>query len=337
MTGAVISTLVFPFIYPIIMFKKANELTRRLICFVYCNIAVAIATISYTILINEDVGNIILRIHFRYISSLLVLILLIFFAVVFDRDKLSDYFKSHSHTACWAMIFTVVVSFAFFNGFKSTYIDQFELNWFKAVQETAREVASRQDGEMVFNMAPIIFCAVFLVFGIVGYKLIKHKRYEKFYIGFAVILFFTTFINLYYGHNSIAYIMSASEDERNEIQKVISFIYDLPDDETVLFIYDGFGGSKCYVDTYIDHNDNSYFVNWYFVYDLSNNASVEVNDVKFIESSYGQEYGEIERIDYIVWVSNTSQPFFSNVEVVSEASGDKFVVCKNLDNTTLNF
>ena len=335
--GVAISTLVFPFVYPIIMFKNTDAMTRKLICFVYCNIAVAIATISYTILINEDVGNRLLRIHLRYISPLLILILLIFFANVFDSDKLSDYFKSHSHAAWWGMFFAVVFSFAFFNGVKDNYIDQYELNWFKSVQVIVGSIAPKKDRELIFELAPIIICAVFLILIIVGHLLIKHKKHDKFYIGFAILLLLTSFVNLYYGHNSISYSMSLNEKDYMEIQNVLGYIDNIPDDEKVMFVYDDFYCSKSYVETFFDHNENSYFVPWYCVYGLSGSDPKTISDVQFVESTSGNEYGKIERIDHIVWVSSNSPVIFSNVEVVPEASGDSFIVCKNLDNTTLYF
>ena len=338
--GVVISVLVFPFVYPIIMFKQTNEITRRVICFVYCNIAVCIAVISYTILLQEDLGNETLRIHLRYISPCLILIILIFLSIVSDRDKLSDYFKSHSHTAWWAIIVAVVFSFTFFKGMfwnnMRNYIDQYELGWYKIVQDCVGEIAPSNGKTMVFKAYTIILGVAFLILSVVGQLFIRRKRYERFYIGFTMILVFVTAINLYYGHEYISYGMTAKEEYCGEIQNVSNYIDNISDGDKVLYYIED-SIYKSYIDTYLDRTDNSYFVSDLFALKSVEERSISLDDAELVELIFERKYDSVEQIDYIVCAGGTSPKHFSNVEIIPEASGDVFTVFKNLDNTALYF
>lgn len=341
LSGAVIATLIFPFVYPLIMFKKTDEITRKLICFVYCALAVTVAVISYTILINEDAGNKLMRLHFRYLSPYLVLIMLIFLASVFDKEKLSDHYKTHSHTAWLVTLFAVIFSFTFFTGIADgSHAEQHELGWFKMLQDVIGETAPRGEREMTFRTYSILFALVFLVLAAVGLLLIKRKKYRQFYVGFTLIWLLSSAVNLAYGHE-LTYSNTSTKDAygRNyyaDIQNVSDFIDSAPEDGHILYVLSRWGVMRRYVDTYIDRTDNSYYVLTEFVSELSENGTVQINTVKLVEAASKREYGTAERIDYIVCDAGFGS-IFSNVELIPEASGTDITVYRNLDNTTLNF
>lgn len=337
LAGTVIATLVFPLVYPLLLFKKQDDIMRRLICFVYFNIPISIAAISYTVLLDEDVGNEFMRIHFRYISPYLLLVMLVFLVTVFDKEKVSDYLNSHSATAWWSMLVAAVFGAVFFKGIAiGSNIDQYELGWFRFIEDYVGFSKSGKDS-MAFPLYSVLIGFFILVFVIVGQLFISRKKFGKFYRTFAVTLLLLSSVNLLYGHTANVDISSSNDKFIGEIQKVNGFIENLSDDERVLYIINGDSLLRRYADTYIDKTDNIYFVSREFVSDLSVDDHIPVGELELVEADLERKYAPVDRIDYIVWQRDDESRSFTNVEILPESSSEHLAVFRNLDNTALNF
>lgn len=77
-SGLMISALVLPFVYPILRYKELGENAQRLFCFTIMSILVMTAVVDYTITSYEDYGMSTPRVHTRYFSFLILILLIVF-------------------------------------------------------------------------------------------------------------------------------------------------------------------------------------------------------------------------------------------------------------------
>ena len=345
LSAVVISLLVFPVVYPLALFKKMDENVRKLICFAYFDLLLSIATISYTILITEDLGLEFMRIHLRYISPVMLLILFLFFRVIFDRDKVSEHLKTHSFATWLSLFFAAIVSLLLFKGlykglsFGGSYVDQQELGWFRHIQFFFLGELYLDNDHMTFPLYSIVIGLMIAVYIVLAQLLIKHKKFGGFYLVFMAVMIWSSASNLRYSH---MYIKSGSESSvsyAEEMKKMSDYIDNMSEDERVLcvFLSDGVGTMRRLIDTYIDRTDNIYYVPRKSIAEHDENGLVSVNTMQFIEAISEIKYGTAERIDYIILANGDYKIEFSNIELIPEASGEAYRLYRNLDNTALCF
>ena len=342
LSAAVIALLVFPLVYPLVLFKKTDENVRKLICFVYFDFLLSIATVSYTILIKEDLGNEYMRLHLRYISPVMLLIVLLFIRVIFDREKVSEYLKTHSSATLWSLLFAAIVSVLFFKGLSKAvnlggvYIDQQELGWYRNIEFFSLGDLYLDDNHMPFPLYSVAIGVMFAVYILISHLLIKRKKFKSFYLIFMAVTVWASASNLHYGHRYFKGASITSVSYIEEMKKMSEYIDNMSEDERVLCVILSDGNMRRLVDTYIDRTDNIYYVSRKFMADLSENGAVSVSEVQFVEAVSKIEYGAIERFDYIILADGDYQMEFSDIELIPEASGETYRIYRNLDNTVLN-
>lgn len=345
LSAVVISLLVFPAVYPLALFKKMDENVRKLICFVYIALLLSIAVISYTILIAEEPGLEYMRIHLRYISPVMLLIVLLFFRVIFDRDKVSEHLKTNSLATWLSLFFAAIVSLLLFKGLYKglrlggPYIDQQELGWFRHLQFFFFGELNWDNDHMTFPLYSIVIGLTLAVYIVLAQLLIKHKKFGVFYLVFMAVMVWSSAANLYYSHSYIKNGAEYSVSYADEMKKISDYIDNISEDESVLcvFLSDLIGTMRRLVDTYIDRTDNIYYVSRKNIAEYDENGFVPVSSMRFVEAASGIEYGTAERIDYIILANGDYKMGFSNIELIPEASGEAYCLYRNLDNAALCF
>ena len=340
LSAVIISLLVFPFIYTLALFKKMDENVRKLICFAYFDLLISIATVSYTILINEDLGQEFMRLHLRYISPVMLLIVLLFFRVIFDREKVSEYLKTHSLATWLSLFFAAIASLLLFKGVSlvGAHIDQLELSWFRHIEHFFLGELYLDDDHITFPLYSIVVGLMIAVYIVIAQLLIKHKKFERFYLIFMAVTVWASVSNLRYGHSFISGVSSYAVPYTEEIRKISEHIDNLSEDERVLCVIrpDISGSMRRLVDTYIDRTDNIYYVSYNYMYNLDESGLVPVSTVRFVEAISQIEYDAVERIDYLILSPGENNKLgYSNIELIPEASGETYRLYRNLDNTML--
>ena len=336
-----VTTLVVPFIYPVVYFKTLNEDSRKVFCYVILFLLVASATLAYTISVRENLGMTTARIHLRYIGPAFVVIMAIFFTSM-KKDILDS--GQRRLTLEILIVMMIYVSLVF-KGAPGGGTEQYALTWYSALMDTKRGgvigvLMPPDGGDLIIHLGAMIANAFVVSAAGLFYYLHKHKSIKWAMTFFIVVLTVVCIAD----DGAVAISLRKSYDTRNPyheamIKEVIAmngYFKNVPYVNILYVTHDDHlrhdNGAR-YMDTYMDSVDHLYYVRDTFLTGRNDGENIPVVNAELHESLSGRLYDGVNSIDYIILENyidlGTKQ--LANVERVSEISGTHYTVYRNLD------
>lgn len=358
--GVMISILIFPFVYPILQYKKLSETAQKLFGFMIMTILASVAVVDYTITSYEDYGMSTPRVHTRYFSYCVLIIFIIFL-----KSIESSYCNANEkRPGYWAGLILATISpcviykgmatgvpdqtlLCFYDDYRAN-IGTLELDiqeWMNFMRD-AGYIWMENSDPIKINIFAFLFGAAMLVLILLFHWLFtkKYEKYAKIFALSAIILIMTTS-----SLDARSQWRSRNSDHYNLVPEVISinnYLADNGDGFNMLYITDKkFSRDTKNVNTYLNlkKGQNIVFaeVNSIDINALSqNNFIVEktefTNLFSFDRITY-PKYQPIPSFDYILADSgaNFGAYHLAGVEEITELETKEYTLYKNLDPKTL--
>lgn len=319
---------VVPVIYPILKLREMNNTIRKVYLYSLVLLAGTVLTIVCTISLKENFGDIIPRVHMRYFSSIIGLILPIFGSAI-SSEKSPNCDKKF-----WLLLAIYFIFFIFmFKGVLiGSSVDCVELGYSSYLN---RKYGSINIGELRVYVAGII-CSI-LGGGMitVGYILSKIKMkcvYPCFYVSvvLACILNFEKSFEIIIGSYMVpqTYI-----DDMKQINGY--FMDNGIKNKNVLYVCNQWyaRATKVY-DTYFI-GEHTYEVGFNsFLEELNSSEDKSSEKYTFMNPMNGKLFS-IENIDYFITELEGFQNVVGNLEYLEDVSSENYFVYKNTQPTMI--
>ncbi len=276
-----ISVLFLPFIYPALKLKIINDITRKFYCHIILFLGNASAIIAYTIMVREELGRTVPRIHLRYVGPAIFLLIIIFFVSIQDTSNTKENLKTRDF-----MIIGIVFLFGciVFKGVLYAWVDQQQLNWYVFLQQ---EIGILKDKNS--NMYTIYTYAIIanILLGVIVFSFsYLYMNRSKLLMGkiFWVIILIFCLINDYISKEFVFQAMAADEIVVSEIINMNHY-FNQQEDKKILYLTDKL---EKQMDTWFDKMDNLCFVNRDEIIQLEIDDSIKVSEMKFSRKDMGK-------------------------------------------------
>ena len=326
LAAIMIACFVITIILPGMLYRQHNERARELYVGNILWILSSVATIAYTITVREDFGDIIPRLHFRYIGPLIIIALIIYIYSI-DNKKIEIRIKK---SVVITIAVTLFVSFGLFRGVTViTGVDQFILDWVYYITEHLGAFWG------IFLVDSIIVIAVVIVVTLLA----KGKNKHAIIITLVTLGLLGIFNSVTAKERLVKYMLRDEDlvQETIELNDKLNSV-----DGGILYVGEAYEYSdtcKC-VDTFIDKNKTMYYVSkeglektGLGVYDV-NELSIPMQ-----LNLWKMNNDNIESIDYVVENTTNTEEFdikINNLTQVPELSGKYYTVYKNNDRNKLS-
>lgn len=321
------SIMVMPMAYCISFFKEFDNIAKKLFMHIMIFLGIATAVIAYTISVREDLGKITPRLHFRYISPAIIIVLIMF---VYALGKFNmDLIKKR----IWGLIGTTAILTiyvcAVFKGAPESSVDEFAFKWYT---EVCNKIAnsSIENGEMIIHMGILVIDSL-LIIGILFFMLLLIKRKSV-----AIIFSMCIFGGICLTNNCLSYQIlykayNVDEKAVDEVEAISRYFQEKNEYGTILYLTDGEVVNKQsrIMDTYMDAIKNLLFINSADVCGIDAEEKININSFEFKENIWKNNYGNIKAIDYIIVEAPNDN--LNNVKKIDEISGENFTVYKNIE------
>lgn len=358
--GIMISILIFPLVYPVLQYKKLGETAQKLFCFMTITILATVAVVDYTITSYEDYGMSVPRVHMRYYSYCILIILLVFLKSV----ETSYAPQNEKRPKYWAALCLVSVVpcmiyrgtsmgvpdqtlLSFYEDYKAN-IDALELEipkWLNFMRSKGYIWFENSD-PMKIDIFAFLFGAAMLVLILLFHWLFT-KKYEKYAKAFALSAIFLVMSTS--SLDARSQWRSRNNDHNNLVREVVSinnYLASNTEGFNMLYITgDDFSKYTKTVNTYLNLEKGRKIVfaeaGAIDINALSqNNYLIEktefTNLYSFDRITYSK-YEPISDFDYILTDSdaNLGCNRLSGVEEISGLETKAYTLYKNLDPKTL--
>ena len=326
-SAILLTLLVIPFSYLFSNFCSMPLPRRKMFIFVLTFLAIVLISIPYSISVREDLGRAAPRIHLRYISPALAVVLVLFLSNYGSQRCMSSikYRNSFVYLTILLSLFVVLI----FTGVTiGSSVDQESLEWYRVLQSKSNI------GNTILKSA---FC-IFVAFYIFAYE----KRSEIsswFYIVAFLLVCIYSCISSYSFLKKSYYI---PEDNIKEVNKIENYLDSIDDGNlTIVYFTDGITHNYTgkLMDTYMDRVEGFYYIDDTVLNDIELGKEFRVHDIVWQSSIFNEPYFyDIEKIDYIIAEkSNKAMKacLYDGFEIIDEASGMLYTVYKNTDSDKL--
>lgn len=321
----IITCFVLPFLLPAMMYKNTDKNLRELYVFNILSLLSIVATVAYTITVREDYGDIIPRLHFRYLGPLLIIAIIVFIRCL-ENKKLDFKLKKGNVVA---IVITLFLSFGLFRGVTvKTGVDQFVLDWVYLITESAGDVLG------IFIVDAIIVVAVVVILALI----VKKKR------GAAIVCVFLAM-------GILGIIGSVTARNRLEdymyrdpemVQEAINLneVF-LNTDDNILYVgqQKEYGDENKCMDTYMDRSSKIYYVSREGLsVAYLGNGYVREMEIPVHLNLWKNTYKNVDSIDYVIENVSNNEDYnvrIDNLTPVEELSGNYYKVYKNNNSKTL--
>ena len=246
LAAIMIACFVITIILPGMLYRQHNDRARELYVGNILWILSSVATIAYTITVREDFGDIIPRLHFRYIGPLIIIALIIYIYSI-DNKKIEIRIKK---SVVITIAVTLFVSFGLFRGVTViTGVDQFILDWVYCITEHLGAFWG------IFLVDAIIVIAVVIVVTLLA----KGKNKHAIIITLVTLGLLGIFNSVTAKERLVKYMLRDEDlvQETIELNDKLNSV-----DGGILYVGEAYEYSdtcKC-VDTFIDKNKTMYYV-----------------------------------------------------------------------------
>lgn len=343
LAAMLISVFVLPLIYPIFKFSSCDDSSRKLICFSYIYLLMMAAIIAFQISINEDLGDISPRVHLRYIEPCLLIVIMLFFNIIQDREKNIGRVRQ---IGSWiaAGVASIFACLIYKGAGRNSQVDQFVLYWYDNFVSLLGKFRINGKDTLVIYFGSFVTGAVITLFVLAMHYIYIHQKSGKRLTGiFAALLMILCIDNAYIHYTQILqpyqYVPAEMIDEVLEMNQYFS---EQPENCSVLYVVQGKGNyyepSRCF-DTYFEKKSNVYCIGDKLYKEISSNDSVPVGELNLHEPMWDYEYQTTERIDYVIIASHLdiSSRVLANARLVDELRNDAYHIYKITDTDILYF
>lgn len=325
---AMIAFMIAPIIAPMLNLKEMSHVSRKTYFYVLILFMVTILTIICTISVRENFGQIIPRVHMRYFSSMIGLML-----PVFGSLNLNKYLEKNYNKAWISLgIFWIFAVFVFKGVVIGSSVDSTELGYAAYLH---RKYGIINIGEINIYITGMVYSILGGIIIALGYFVGKSKvkyTYRLFYI-VAVLM---CILNSWKGFEVIKGSYYVSENYINDMKRINDYFIDNElEGKNVMFLcnrwYDK--GPKVF-DTYFRGKKAYLMSKDMFTDILKNNSGNQVSDYIFSEPLQGKTF-QLNNIDYFITENKGFQNLVGNVEYLNDISSEKFSVFNNLDSSQI--
>ena len=321
------SIMIVPMAYCISFFDKFDNIAKKLFTHIMIFLGIATAVIAYTISVREDLGRITPRLHFRYISPAIVIVLIMF---VYALGKFNmDLVKNRIWRLIGITVILTIYVCAVFKGAPESTVDEYTFKWYTELCNKIYNL-SINNGEMIIHIG-ILIVDILLIIITLSFILLLIKRKS-----IAIIFSMCVFTVICLTNNCLAYQIlhkayNVNKEAVEEAEAISRYFQEKGEYGTILYLTDGekINKQSRIMDTYMDATKNLLFISSSDICGMDAKEEISVNSFEFKESLWKNNYGNMTNVDYII-VENPNDNL-ANVEKIDEISGDTFTVYKNLD------
>lgn len=336
-----LEVLALPVLYSVCEYKRMNVSNKALFKYVMLFSFVAVGTVAYTIMVREDIGKIVPRLHLRYMAPATILLLIPFFNILDCREA-----DEEANNNKWSLIalacFLIFVLFIFRGAYRSVPIDQYNLDWYTETRNLIRQIFPGIK-ELSIDIAGILMSFLFCMFGIVVHYIYRKKSKllaKKVLVG---ALIFTSVISCLYGMRWNRKYYKADKVRTENVLKLESYFKADDECKSVIYITYGLGIRSFvkYMDSYFDEVSLLYVVDEADLIPevIEREYSITAKDSHLLEATYKGEYEAPEEFSYIIVENDCARQDveLQNVERIEEVSTDEYTVYKNMDRRNLTW
>lgn len=342
--AVLVAFFVYPVIYPLVHIKKLDDQTRKAFLFSLIMILGAIYVIVYSITVNEDFGALAPRVHLRYFSYVIGLLLPVFFKTVSVVEKNAEYARGMKK---WGIVASVIAGMVCVFGFKwapsGCSIESLPLvfsTWLKnfcpALKEQTVEIAAKS-----LTVYPyVLVTAVVLVLILILWGILQNKKRAKKYFPAVtmVVMAAVCILNVISGHLVIHDTYHREYAQIAEMQAINDYFkeHELLDSSVLYLALSARAVEDKIYDTYFDGGKNYETTVNSFYETISRRKVISISDTSIPEGMYQNGY-QIDAIDYLIVCTKVSylMEFVDGMEQIAEISGNHYQVYRNLNSATL--
>lgn len=319
------ASLIVPIIYPVIRFKSMSDANRKFFCHLILFGLSVSATIAYTIMVRENLGDITPSIHLRYLGSFFVLLIISFFSSLQDTKPVS--ITANQRLIIWLIV--IYTCFMFRGMVQGSSVDQYILLWYVMLERVADALFPPAGKWQVFFPSAIIACILLSSFVFLFHRTYTRRgrlQAQRFFMIVSLI----TCIGLNVAVCAvIRYAYRVNSDTVSEVVSINNYFKNDKDSNVMYLVYgnaiDNYDRFGRYMDTYMERLQKFYYVN---------GNGLREDNIKISDLLSG-----VETVEYIILCNPDSQGRrqLINVEPVKELTGKYYSVYKNLDASVLKF
>lgn len=322
MVYTLIAFFALPIIYPMLNIKSLSCTTRKIYFYSLILLMGTILTIVCTISINENLGEIIPRVHMRYFSSLVGLFLPIYGSTISTEKQITK------NKAVWTSlgIFLVLVIFIFKGAVTGSAVDSPELGY--AIYLHGK-YGVMNIGELNVYIAGILYSAFLGIILVAGYLLGKKKLKYTYYCFYATTILICI-LNCQKSFGIIKNSYSISESYINDMKQINNYFKEnVLENKNVLFLCNGgFDKHAKVYDLYFDGKQTYEVIYESFIETVKNTSSNSTFDHTFQESIYKTAF-QLNNIDFFITEGTELKSLIGNLEYLENISSENFSVYRN--------
>lgn len=330
-----LEVLVLPVLYSAFEYNRMNDGNKALFKYVMLFSFVAVGTVAYTIMVREDIGRMVPRLHLRYMEPATILLIVPFFNIL-DYEGTDEKTEKNKWLTVAFICFMIFTLFVFRGAYRSVPVDQYNLDWYTETRTFIRRIFP-EIKHFSIDVAGIFMSLLFCLFGITVHY-IYHKKSKLFAKKILVgMLIFTSVVSCIYGLRWNRRFYKADRDSVEKVLDLQSFLKSDDECKSVLYITHELGivSFVKYMDSYFDEVELLYVVDEEDLIPevIDDEYVISAKDSHLMEATYKGKYEAPEEFSYIIVENDCKRKdaVLQNVERVDEISTDEYVVYKNLD------
>lgn len=332
LAGIILAVFIFPFLLPIIEYKKLDRFEKKFFLHIVSFILIAIAVVAYTITVREDLGRVAPRMHMRYFGPALM-VTMIFLINVLNKETTWNGKKNVALTIAGMATFLGYICLIF-KGSVSGSPDQYSLYWYTGIQNKlgAWSIAD-SNGLIIYPYALLIGIMLIIIMTVFLLLYFRNKK-RAFIISFITLVVMASLICNIGGGKTVFLTYSADENLTDDIISLNAFLVDNPGNVLYITSDDVATSEIKYIDTYYEEVDSLYMTRQKKILEID--GSILSSDISINEPIYAGAYKKVDHFDYIMVEKGVEMGAkeFKNVEVIENTPG--FTLYRNLDPRIIN-
>lgn len=333
--ATVVAFLIVPVLYPLAAIRVLDRFTKQVYLFAIIFTGVSCAVVDYMLVNSSDLGLAYPHIMIRYYAPVVVL-----FWGVFLKSVQEVQLVKSKMILINALILVGMAGAFIICMFKGTDVSCISEHFSLRVYDVLKDIYPVKGMETAhpIYIHAILISGILLIVSLIAILLIHSKKKIALAIAFCMAIC-VCYVNDVYSHRFIVGGMSVDPSSVVEMSNINDYFKENDiQDSCVLYIQEWTYGKETKIfDTYFD-GSNICVINGSDICTIlsqDDDGVVNVSDIEFNEYHYGTQY-DLESFDYIiVYQYATELPALTNLEEISELTGNVYSVYKNLNPTQL--
>jgi hypothetical protein len=333
LAATLLAAFVLPVVLPLAHYRDMEEKQRRFHAFLLLYTLITAATVAYTISVRENLGEVVLRIHLRYIAPV-IFAYFISFLSWFDGEKawsLADNNRKKRERR-W-LLFSGIFLLLLFKGIDyETPIDEMGLNWVVWVQQW---VGAGVWTHKVTTTLGIVFALV-LLFLMVTFAFLYQRKQKQLLVFFLGVVLVVSVGNGVFAQKNLQQYFQVDRQLAETVLTLNTFL-DEQNAEEVMFVSSGFTDLENCMETYIDRSEGFYFISDSYIKDSLQEDEITLGEFIFPTEYYlWDKTYQPNQVEYLIIdaQADLGQKTPVGMEKLEALSNDYYTVYQNIDVTT---